>query len=93
MGQRPAADRRPPPDGSAAHARHLSSRPLFTACLPHSHGVLDDHFESWFLTSPDAIDVGRGFGGDDMDSVNGLPRTTDWLDPPSAGGRLDRVSS
>ena len=28
-----------------------------------------------------------------LDSVHGLPRSTDWLDPPSAGGRLERVSS
>ena len=71
----------------------LPSKPLFTACMPHSRGVLDDHFESWFLTSPEAIRDDDGHGGDPLDSVHGLPRSTDWLDPPSASGRLGRTSS
>ena len=61
--------------------------------MPHSRGVLDDHFESWFLTSPGAIEDGADYGGDPLDSVHGLSRSTDWLDPPSAGGRLERESS
>jgi hypothetical protein len=66
----------------------MSSKALFTACLPHSKGVLDDHFESWFITSPDAIEPGERWGGDDLGSVFGLPNSTEWLDPPSAAGRL-----
>ncbi len=66
----------------------MSSKALFTACLPHSKGVLDDHFESWFITSPNAVEPGERWGGDDLGSVFGLPNSTEWLDPPSAGGRL-----
>ncbi len=66
----------------------LSSKALFTACLPHSKGVLDDHFESWYLTSSSKVETGGGWGGDGLDTVFGLPNSTDWLDPPSAAGRL-----
>ncbi len=66
----------------------LSSKAFFTACLPHSHGVLDDHFESWFITSPNAVEPDDPWGGDDLGSVFGLPNSTEWLDPPSASGRL-----
>jgi hypothetical protein len=66
----------------------MSSKALFTACLPHSKGVLDDHFESWFITSPTAVDSSERWGGDDLGSVFGLPNSTEWLDPPSASGRL-----
>jgi hypothetical protein len=67
----------------------MSSKALFTACLPHSKGVLDDHFESWFITSPTAVDSSERWGGDDLGSVFGLPNSTEWLDPPSASGRLE----
>ena len=66
----------------------MSSKALFTACLPHSKGVLDDHFESWFITSPKAIDSDERWGGDGLDSVHDLPNSTEWLDPPTASGRL-----
>ena len=66
----------------------MSSKALLTACLPHSKGVLDDHFESWFITSPKAIDADEPWGGDGLDSVYGLPNSTEWLDPPTASGRL-----
>ncbi len=66
----------------------LSSKAFFTTCLPHSHGVLDDHFESWFITSPSAVEPDDPWGGDDLGSVFGLPNSTEWLDPPSASGRL-----
>jgi hypothetical protein len=67
----------------------ISSKAFFTTCMPHSHGVLDDHFESWFITSADAIPADQPWGGDDLASVFGLPNSEEWLDPPSASGRLD----
>lgn len=63
----------------------MSEQPLFTACLPHSHGILDDHLESWFLTSakpPNAACPPEG-----LESVFGLPNSEDWLPPPRAAGR------
>jgi hypothetical protein len=71
----------------------LSSKPLFVACLPNSHGVLDDHFEGWFLSSPDVIDPDQPIGGEGLASVVGLPNSEAWLDPPSAAGRLDGAAS
>jgi len=65
----------------------LSSRPMFVACLPHSGGVLDDHFEGWFLTyeqPPDARHPPEG-----LESVVGLSNSTEWLPPPKEAGRAD----
>lgn len=59
----------------------IAEQPIFTAFLADTHGVLDDHFEAWFLTSDDP---GRG-GGEALESVVGLTTSEDWLEPP----RLD----
>lgn len=61
----------------------VSSKPLFTAVLPKTTGILDDYFESWFLTgdgSPPPPTEG-------LDSVVGLTQAQEWLDAPSAAGR------
>ena len=63
----------------------IADRPFFTAALPHSHGVLDDHFEGWFLTYPDAPDPAHPPEG--LESVVGLPNDTSWLPPPTGAGR------
>jgi len=55
--------------------------PVFTAYLPQTRGVLDDHFEAWFLTSDDP----SSGGGEPLESVVGLTTSEDWLEPP----RLD----
>ena len=52
--------------------------PVFTAFLPSTRGVLDDHFECWFLTSDDPQSV-RSEG---LESVVDLGLSEDWLDPP-----------
>lgn len=64
----------------------ISIRPLFTACLPHSCGVLNDHMEAWFLTYPTAQDPETPPEG--LGSVWDLPNSTEWLDPPSDAARL-----
>jgi hypothetical protein len=58
----------------------ISGKPLFTAYLPDSGGTLDDHFESWFLTSRDPIT----FRPEGMESVVDLDPSQEWLKPPSA---------
>lgn len=54
--------------------------PIFTAFMPASNGILDDHIESWFLsydTPPTTTPEG-------MESVVNLGLGEDWLAPPSA---------
>jgi len=63
----------------------IAGKPLFTACLAHSAGVLDDHFEAWFITSAEPPDPENPPQG--LESVFGLPNSTDWLDPPTGAGR------
>lgn len=56
----------------------VSEDPLFTLYLPASQGVLDDHFECWFLhydTPPLAPPEG-------LESVVHLGRDETWLAPP-----------
>ena len=53
---------------------------MATLYLPAIHGTLDDHIESWFLTTeqlPKEIPQG-------MESVVSLNLSEDWLAPPSA---------
>ncbi len=56
----------------------INPDPLLTAFLPQANGVLDDHFESWFLSEqqlPEAIPEG-------MESVVNLGQSQQWLTPP-----------
>ena len=64
-------------------ALDLAEHPLFVACLPHSHGVLDDHAESWFLTSPSAVVTAP----EGLESVAALGQDQTWLPAPTASGR------
>jgi hypothetical protein len=58
----------------------LDPRPIATLYLPEVTGVLDDHFESWFLSYiPAPAAPPEGF-----ESVIGLGLGQDWLAPPSA---------
>jgi len=63
----------------------MVSTPLVTVTMPDVSGVLDDHFEGWFLTSktpPDPATPPEGLA-----SVVGLANDTTWLVPPAAAGR------
>ncbi len=62
---------------------HVGSKPVFTAWLPEAHGVLDDHFEAWFLTAPTEAGASALKGGDMMDSVADLGPSQEWLAPPN----------
>lgn len=63
----------------------ISEKPMFVICLPHSHGILDDHCEGWFLTSRTAPDPACPPEG--LQSVVGLPNDVHWLPAPTAAGR------
>ncbi|WP_224241971.1 acetoacetate decarboxylase family protein [Hyalangium gracile] len=59
-----------------------SSRPLFVGFFPESSGVLDDHFEAWFLSYPQ-LPREQPEG---LESVVGLGLSQKWLPPPRAEG-------
>lgn len=56
----------------------ISQNPLVTAFFPETHGILDDHFESWFLSyeqPPQNTPEG-------LESVIDLSLGEEWLPPP-----------
>ena len=56
----------------------IGQDPLFTAFFPETSGVLDDHFECWFLSyeqPPQQTPEG-------LESVAGLGLSQDWSEPP-----------
>ena len=56
----------------------ISENPIFTAFIPSANGVLDDHFEAWFLSFPEPPAVRpEGF-----ESVIDLGLSEEWLSPP-----------
>jgi hypothetical protein len=58
----------------------IAEKPLFTAFMPSTTGVLDDHYEGWFLTTPEPIEE-RPEG---LESVVDLGLSEEWLaDPPA----------
>jgi hypothetical protein len=56
----------------------IDANPIFTAYFPETAGVLDDHFEAWFLSSatPPATPP------EGMESVVGLGLDETWPPPP-----------
>ena len=57
----------------------ISPDPFFTMYMPKANGILDDHFECWFMTyeePPAAMPEG-------LESVFGLGNGEEWLSPPS----------
>ena len=68
------------PQVAALHDLDIAPDPVFTAFLPSTRGVLDDHFECWFLTSAGE----QRAPGEGLESVMGLGRSEEWLDPPKA---------
>src|SRR5690606_60417 len=58
----------------------IDPKPLFAAYFPDTRGLLDDYFESWFLSYP----APPGSTPEGLESVVHLGRSEDWLAPPSA---------
>jgi hypothetical protein len=52
--------------------------PVFTAYLSEARGILDDHFEGWFVTSQFAITQ----PDEGLSTVAGLGVGKEWLPPP-----------
>ncbi len=67
----------------------IAPKPFFSGFFPASSGVLDDHFESWFLSYPE-LPAEQPEG---LESVVGLGLSQQWLPPPSADGRGSTIIS
>jgi hypothetical protein len=59
----------------------IAASPLFAAWIPAARGVLDDHFEGWFLSyeQPPTVEP------EGLKSVVDLGLSQEWLDPPKVG--------
>ncbi len=57
----------------------INSDPFFTAHMPDTTGILDDHFECWFMT----YDKPPKEMPEDFNSVINLGLDEEWLAPPS----------
>ncbi|HXW82392.1 MAG TPA: acetoacetate decarboxylase family protein [Acidimicrobiales bacterium] len=65
----------------------INPRPIMTAFFPSSAGILDDHYEGWFLAFEEPPTVEP----EGLESVVGLGLSQAWLPPPSCDGRLNEV--
>lgn len=68
------------PRVQALKSLEIGEKALMTAFIPSANGVLDDHFESWFIASeaPPAV------APEGMESVMGLGLSEAWPAPPTA---------
>ena len=57
----------------------IKSDPFFTMYMPKANGILDDHFDCWFMT----YDEPPTEMGEDFNSVINLGLDEEWLAPPS----------
>lgn len=57
----------------------INPDPFFTMYMPEANGVLDDHFESWFMT----YDEPPAKMPEGLESVFHLGLSEEWLAPPS----------
>ena len=81
-----AAAPRRRPAGSHRCATSTSTAAVLHRRLPTTHGVLDDHFECWFLMHESAP-AGLTARPEGLESVAELDNDTTWLEPPIAAGR------
>ncbi len=64
----------------ALKSLEIDPRPIFTAFIAEANGVLDDHFESWFVSYPQPPSVQP----EGLESVVSLGLSQDWPPPPKA---------
>jgi hypothetical protein len=58
---------------------NINPKALFTAYLPSSTGVLDDHFECWFVSHETA----QTNASEGLETVFNLSNSEEWLPPPA----------
>ena len=59
---------------------NISANPVATMYIPETRGILDDHFECWFLT----YDQPPQQAPEGLESVANLGLSEEWLPPPGA---------
>jgi len=57
----------------------INPDPFFTMFMPETNGVLDDHFQCWFMT----YDVPPSHMPEGLETVTGLGLSEEWLAPPA----------
>jgi len=67
----------------------VETKPVFTAWLPQAHGILDDHYEAWFLTAPTPLEAAALQGGDMLDSVTDLGQSQEQLETRADNKTVD----
>jgi hypothetical protein len=71
------------PRVAALKGLDISPGPLFSVYFPSSAGILDDHYEGWFL----GYDEPPAKPPEGLESVAALGLSEEWLPPPTAAGR------
>lgn len=67
------------PRADCLKALDINPTPIMTGHVPHFAGVLDDHIDSWYLTSDTPPDIAT----DTMHDVIDLTTSEAWLTPPN----------
>lgn len=69
------------PDAEVLKGLKIEDKPIFTAYMPKTTGVLDDHFESWFLSYPELPEQ----NAEGLESIFHLGLSEVWLEKPNRG--------
>lgn len=67
------------PNANQLKSLEIEQNPIFTAYLPKTTGILDDYFESWFLSYPELPEQ----TGEGLESVYHLGLGEEWLEEPN----------
>jgi hypothetical protein len=67
------------PNADQLRFLEIEADPIFTAYLPKTTGILDDYFESWFLSYPELPEK----TGEGLESVYHLGYGEEWLEKPN----------
>jgi hypothetical protein len=67
----------------------INPEPMATLFIPEANGVLDDYFESWFLSFADPPTAAP----EGLESVVNLGQKQEWLEPPKTHSEIHPLQS
>lgn len=67
------------PNADILKGLEIENKPVFTAYMPKTVGILDDHFESWFLSYTDLPEQNP----EGLESIFNLGLSEEWLEKPN----------